>query len=312
VAPCERVREWIERVNDARGAILGGPTTLIASECHGAESTTVVAAIARDHLVASGVDSSDAERDLVGLCARAREQEGVDVARHDRGQQRAQLGSHGRRADARVRVADLVHLLDHGVDHRLRRRVSKVRAHGLRVEVEVALAVHVEEVHALAVGDGDRGIVHRCGGTPREQRMLGRLLLDLGRGPERVIGHTGESGSASLRLRAHTRRTSAAAGGARTRLGRTARTVDLIHLGTSLRGRAAARGGEVGGRQTTRGHEHDAARSNDAVQQHRRGGDDERNEAAAKHDAIELSLRRSWKSKNARHRAMSLRLSLVL
>ena len=127
----------------------GSPVRLIAPAV-----AAVVAAVAGEDLVTPGEEARDLDRVLVRLRAAIREEEGVDVARRDLGQLRAQprprLGGH-----ERVRVGERLCLLLDGGDH-LRVAVADVRAHQLAVEVQEALPLRRPEVAALGPGDGDR------------------------------------------------------------------------------------------------------------------------------------------------------------
>jgi hypothetical protein len=136
----------------------------------------VVAAIAAQDLVAAGVQARRLDRVLVGLGAAEREEEGVDVTGHQRGEAlaeaRARGGGQARGDEQQVAVERLLHLLQHlGV------RVADVDAHQLAVEVEVALTVGGVKIHALGALDGDR----RDGAAlrPRPHRVLLAIFDDL-------------------------------------------------------------------------------------------------------------------------------------
>eukprot|EP00179_Madagascaria_erythrocladioides_P001226 CAMPEP_0198307382 /NCGR_PEP_ID=MMETSP1450-20131203/272_1 /TAXON_ID=753684 ORGANISM="Madagascaria erythrocladiodes, Strain CCMP3234" /NCGR_SAMPLE_ID=MMETSP1450 /ASSEMBLY_ACC=CAM_ASM_001115 /LENGTH=480 /DNA_ID=CAMNT_0044009961 /DNA_START=38 /DNA_END=1478 /DNA_ORIENTATION=+ len=149
LAPAERVRPRVHEVHVAVRAVLGRPAAQVAGHGERGGGSAVVRAVAREHLVAARVEARDAHRRFVRLGARAREQERVDVARQDVGEQRAEARAHGRHRHARVAVRERVELLAHRVEHLGRRRVTEVQAHGAAVHVHVPLAVGVDHIHAL-------------------------------------------------------------------------------------------------------------------------------------------------------------------
>src|SRR5581483_9872845 len=95
------------------------PAARVAGERERAGGRAVVAAVARDDLVAARVPAGEADRVLVRLGAAVREEGHVQVARRhlgdEAGERRTRLGRH-RRADG----AELVRLLlDRGYDLRM-------------------------------------------------------------------------------------------------------------------------------------------------------------------------------------------------
>ena len=70
----------IEHVNDARNARLGGPSAGIAGKSHRSGGCTVIGAVAREDLVASGEEARELDRVLVGFGPAVGEEEGVDIA----------------------------------------------------------------------------------------------------------------------------------------------------------------------------------------------------------------------------------------
>ena len=169
------VRVRVEHAHDAGDARLGGPAARVAGERDRAGRRAVVAAIARDDLVAAGVPACELDRVLVRLGAAVREERHRDVARRHLGDQarerRARLGCH-RRAD-RAELVGL--LLDRGDEPRV--LVADRDVDELRREVEVALAVVVPEVAAL--GAGNRNRVERVLHRPRVEDVALRVLDDL-------------------------------------------------------------------------------------------------------------------------------------
>ncbi len=106
----------VEHSHDAGDARLGVPAAWVAGEGDRTGRRAVVAAIARDHLVASGHPARDLDRVLVRLGAAVREERHLQVAGRDLGehsrQGRARLGGH-RRPDR----AELLGLLLDRRDH---------------------------------------------------------------------------------------------------------------------------------------------------------------------------------------------------
>ncbi len=165
----------VEHPHDAGQARLRRPAARIAGQRDRAARRAVVAAIARDDLVAAGVPAGELDRVLVRLGAAVREERHREVARRHLGQQlaeaRARLRRH-RRPDRRELVGLVLDRLDD-----LRVRVADRDVHELRGEVEVAVPVVVPEVAALGALDRDR--VDRVLDAPRVEDVLLRVLDDL-------------------------------------------------------------------------------------------------------------------------------------
>ena len=144
----------VQHVHDAADPGLVRPPAGIAGELHRSRGRPVVAAVAREDLLAAGHELGDLHRVLVRLGAAEREEHLVHVARHEARellpQDRAALERHERRD-----VGQLRGLLRDRVGH-APVAVTDVHAHQLGVEVEVALAVGVPEVDALGALDRDR------------------------------------------------------------------------------------------------------------------------------------------------------------
>ena len=163
VAGRAAVRVRVEHAHDAGDAGLGGPAARVAGERDRAGRRAVVAAVARDDLVAARVPARELDRVLVRLGAAVREERHREVAGRHLGDQarerRARLGRH-RRPD-RAELVGL--LLDRGDEPRV--LVADRDVDELRREVEVALAVVVPEVAPLRARDRDRveRVLHRPG-----------------------------------------------------------------------------------------------------------------------------------------------------
>ena len=124
--------------------------------------------MARDHLLPAREQAGQPQRVLVGLGSAEREEERVQVARSQLGEQLAQapadLGRELRRGKG-----EGFRLLGDGVSYAAI-AMADVDAHQLAVEVDVALAVGVPEVDPLGAVDDDRVDLRLRG--PREEGVL--------------------------------------------------------------------------------------------------------------------------------------------
>ena len=133
----------------------------IAGGGHGAHGRAVVGAITRQDLEAlaqppvGGGAARQFDGVLVGVRPAEREQDLAEFSagshvRDSLARQRANLRRHARRG-----VGEFLGLLLHRLDDALV-AVPDVDAHGHRVEIEVALVVHVPEIDAFGALDRDR------------------------------------------------------------------------------------------------------------------------------------------------------------
>ena len=114
----------------------------------------MVGAVAAQDLVLAGVGARQLDGVFVGVGAAQGEQEVVQVPGGDLGEQLAQQGARFGR-HRRAGIGQLARLVDDGVDHALV-AVTDIDAHGHRIEIQVALAVHVPEIDAFGRLDRDR------------------------------------------------------------------------------------------------------------------------------------------------------------
>ncbi len=165
----------VEHPHDAGQSRLGGPAARVAGERDSAGGRTVVAAVARDDLVAARVPAGELDRVLVRLGAAVREERHAEVARRHFRQELpeagARLGRH-RRPDRRELLRLVLDRLDD-----LRVRVADRDVDELRGEVEVRLAVVVVEVAPFRALDRDR--VDRVLDAPGVEDVVLRVLDDL-------------------------------------------------------------------------------------------------------------------------------------
>jgi hypothetical protein len=141
----------------------------------------VIALPARDEVLALRLADLDEvlacqlQRGLDRFRAAGDEIRVVQVARCSGGEARGQLFGHIGRKERRVRIRQCAHLLADGLDH-ARMAVAEARNGSAAAGVEVALAVGVDERHALAAD---------CGG-----QRLARVAVEYG-GGGRCHGRSG-------------------------------------------------------------------------------------------------------------------------
>ena len=148
----ELVEIW--NAEDARHARLGEPATRIASSAERSRGAAVVRAIACGDLVTARIEARNAEGVLDRLSATVGEEEGVNVARADLGQLRAESGARLRRHEW-IRVGEGGRLIRDRLQHSLI-TVADVGAHQLAVEVEELLLFGGPEPGALRSSDRNR------------------------------------------------------------------------------------------------------------------------------------------------------------
>ena len=139
---------------DARHAGLCKPATRVARGAQRSRGTTVIRAIACRDLVPTCVKARDAEGVLDRFGTAVGEEEGVNIARADLGEFRAESGTRLRRHEW-VRVGQGGRLIGDRLQHSLV-AVANVGAHQLAIEVEELLLFGGPEPGALGACDWDR------------------------------------------------------------------------------------------------------------------------------------------------------------
>ena len=154
-------------MDDSGHARLGRPPSRVAGQRDRAGGRAVVAAVRREHLVATRVKAGHPDRVLDGFGAAVGEEDLLQARWRDFGDQTRRLAA-GVVGERRLNGAETARLLCDGRDE-LGVLVTDVHVHELRREIEVTLARVVAEVGALRRRDGKR--VDQILGRPRMEHV---------------------------------------------------------------------------------------------------------------------------------------------